>query len=157
MPPPLPVFLLSRRVHEDCQSTSANSGPQEGGPCGNYGCKLSCFCSGHKSYLFPLLSGWRGHSDTAAESPAESNQNGGEDRPFYDHTLRNWSCKGIFSGSVRIGRAACSCCLSPCVVPIVHGPSTNLTTPQETCKTGEAGAVGRGGGRRAQPKGGRRA
>ena len=33
---PLLVFLLSRRVHQNCQSTSANSGPQEGGPCGAY-------------------------------------------------------------------------------------------------------------------------
>ena len=33
---PLLVFLLSRRVHDNCQSTSANSGPQEGGPCGAY-------------------------------------------------------------------------------------------------------------------------
>jgi hypothetical protein len=99
------------------------------------------------------------YTGVVTDTAAESNQNGGEDRPFYDHTLRNWSCKGIFSGGCAMAtdRQSCLLLLSPCVVPIVHGPSRSLTTPQETCKTGEAGALGRVGGRRPQPKGGRRA
>ena len=56
---PCAAFLLPRRVHQNCQSTSAISGPQEGGPCGAYVVRRPVFAPVKIYVLSPELTDLR--------------------------------------------------------------------------------------------------